>query len=167
MYKYSSKTNSFYPVSLIESYVDLPDDLVEVSEVIFNEFSGQAPVGKMRGADKKGLPAWVYLPEPEPLTQAQIEHDSRAVRDDFLSKTDKMTLIDYSIRDVRLTDEQRNQLIGIRDEFKRWPQSAGFPDLNKLPNMPLWLFNESISAGWNAPKEYVPSELLEFYELLD
>lgn len=101
------------------------------------------------------------------LTQAQLEADARNVRDELLLKTDKMILIDYSIRDVRLTDEQRNQLISVRDDFKKWPQAAGFPNIEKLPDMPLWLFNESISAGWNAPKEYVPRELLEFYEILN
>lgn len=158
MYKYSKTTNSFYPLSLLDSYCDLPSDLVEVSEEIFNVFSGQPPVGKQRGADNKGLPAWVDLPEPEPLTQAQIEASKRTDRDAFLLATDKMMLIDYSIKNVALSDAQRAKLIEVRNSFRTWTENEKWFN-SSLPNMPIWLMSEAVSNGWRPPRDYYPSEL--------
>lgn len=41
-YLYSAKNNIFYPadnLSIYEAAASLPDDLVEVSDAVFNEFS--------------------------------------------------------------------------------------------------------------------------------
>lgn len=158
MYKFSKTTNSFYPVSLLGSYSDLPNDLVDVDEQTFNEFSGQAPVGKQRGADKKGYPAWVDLPPPVPLTQGQIEASKRAERDAFLSATDKMLLVDYSIKNIVLSEIQRAKLIEVRNAFRTWTEAEKWHE-SSLPDMPIWLMNEAVSNGWIPPRNYYPSEL--------
>jgi len=36
-----------------------PSDAVLIDDTYFTEFSGQAPVGKMRGTGPDNLPAWV------------------------------------------------------------------------------------------------------------
>ncbi|WP_227658106.1 hypothetical protein [Enterobacter cancerogenus] len=48
-YWFSPKNNAFYPVALKESYEaagSLPDDIIDVSDDIFIEFSGTPPEGK-------------------------------------------------------------------------------------------------------------------------
>ncbi|WP_323851463.1 tail fiber assembly protein [Xenorhabdus szentirmaii] len=65
-YIYSAKTNSFYPIAWKQRYVEAeswPDDGVEISEEIFNDF-GETPAGKMRVAGADGLPAWGDIPPP-------------------------------------------------------------------------------------------------------
>lgn len=65
-YKFSAKTNSFYPESLREYYEaagTLPDDLIDVSDDTYSIFSGQPPEGKVR-SNVKGLPAWINIPPP-------------------------------------------------------------------------------------------------------
>ncbi|WP_143047629.1 hypothetical protein [Thorsellia anophelis] len=89
----------------------------------------------------------VEVEKPDPKVIA------RQCRDSFLSATDRMTVIDYTIADHRLTEEEREELIQVRDEFRRWPQSDTFPDLEKMPDMSYWLFFEALYLGWNAPDE--------------
>lgn len=65
-YKFSPKTNSFYPESLLELYKEagtLPDDLLGVSDEVYSIFSGQPPDGKVRG-NNDGVPTWVDIPPP-------------------------------------------------------------------------------------------------------
>ncbi|MFC0179029.1 hypothetical protein [Thorsellia kenyensis] len=78
---------------------------------------------------------------------------ARQYRDSFLIATDRMTVLDYTIADHRLTEAEREELIQVRDEFRRWPQSETFPDLTKMPDMGYWLFFEALYLGWDAPEE--------------
>lgn len=66
MYKYSASKNAFYPDSLIPEYTNsgtLPDDLLDVSDDIFMEYTGIPPSGKLRGADENGMPTWLNEPD--------------------------------------------------------------------------------------------------------
>lgn len=48
-YWFSPANNAFYPVALKESYVNaggLPNDLIEVEDSVFSEFSATPPEGK-------------------------------------------------------------------------------------------------------------------------
>lgn len=68
MYIFSKSTLSFYPAEMEEAYQQAgtwPDDGVDVTEEIFNEFNSTAPDGKQRGADADGYPAWVDIPQTE------------------------------------------------------------------------------------------------------
>ncbi len=63
--------NSFYPKSLLSVYANagsLPDDTIEVSDKIFDEFTQNVP-GKIRVTGPDGLPAWADIP---PLTTEQL-----------------------------------------------------------------------------------------------
>jgi len=65
-YSYSASQNVFLMNEWHESYVaagSWPDDAVEVTDIIFNEFSVPA-AGKIRVAGSGGLPAWTDIPPP-------------------------------------------------------------------------------------------------------
>ena len=52
-YFYSAKHNSFFPLELKEDYINgigWPDDAVEVTEQVYNEFTGEPPEGQKRVA---------------------------------------------------------------------------------------------------------------------
>ncbi|MDC9598995.1 tail fiber assembly protein [Xenorhabdus anantnagensis] len=67
-YYYSAKNNAFYPYELKKDYINAgswPDDVIEVDESIFSDFSGNMPPkGKVRIAGDDGLPAWADIPPP-------------------------------------------------------------------------------------------------------
>ncbi|EMX8467352.1 tail fiber assembly protein [Serratia ureilytica] len=72
-YKFSAKTNSFYPAAMLEDYRQagtLPDDLIDTDEEEYRTYTATPPVGKVRGANEHGAPAWVIPPPP---TQEQLE----------------------------------------------------------------------------------------------
>lgn len=65
-YYFSAKNNSFYLAELKPDYISnktWPDDLIEISDDIFNEYSSLPPEGKVRGS-KNGAPAWCDIPPP-------------------------------------------------------------------------------------------------------
>ncbi|HDT1382955.1 TPA: hypothetical protein QHQ63_003893 [Klebsiella aerogenes] len=66
--KYSPSLNTFFLAEFMQRYEQagtLPDDATDVSEEVFNEFSGEPPEGMMRVAGADGLPSWADLPEAE------------------------------------------------------------------------------------------------------
>ncbi|CRL43893.1 Caudovirales tail fibre assembly protein [Sodalis glossinidius str. 'morsitans'] len=68
-YKFSARTGSFFPVSMLNDYIkagSLPDDLVDVDETTFWQFCASPPSGKQRGANAQGYPAWIDVPPPTP-----------------------------------------------------------------------------------------------------
>ncbi|KJO81851.1 caudovirales tail fiber assembly family protein [Enterobacter hormaechei] len=155
-YWYSPKNNAFYPVALKKSYESagsLPDDLAEVTDEIFNEFSGTPPDGKVRVAGHDSLPCWQDKPVIQP-TAEEIQAEARKLRDSFIESTDKMIVPDFTISDVKLRDEQLDELYGVRSAFKRWPTSEGWPDV-ELPEIPQWILIEAVNNGYivfNWPK---------------
>ena len=71
-YLYSPKANSFYATSLSDEYDNagtLPDDAFTVDDSIYIEYSRKSPAGKVRVADKNGLPVWGDIP---PLTDEEL-----------------------------------------------------------------------------------------------
>lgn len=65
-YFFSAKTLSFYPAEMMREYKisgTWPDDAIEVTEEIFNEFI-ITPPGKVRGAMNDGKPCWIDIPPP-------------------------------------------------------------------------------------------------------
>ncbi len=152
MYYFSATTLSFYPAELLDVYAEagtLPADLVEIDDDAYAQFSDAQPTGKKRGADKKGKPVWVNVPVPV-TTVDDIAATARRYRDEFLTATDPLTIIDYSIDDSPLTDEQRGELMAARQIFKIWPTTAGWP-LVELPELPQWLLIEAVNQGYRVP----------------
>lgn len=66
-YVYSAGSNSFYPYVMENDYRDngmWPADCVDVSESVFEEFTGVPPDGKCRVPGRGGLPQWGDVPPP-------------------------------------------------------------------------------------------------------
>ncbi|BCU55310.1 tail fiber assembly protein [Enterobacter kobei] len=116
-YKYDPITNAFYPYSMKDSYIatgSWPDDGVDVTEDIYNEFSNQPPTGKVRITDDNGMPDWGDVP---PLTHEELIQQAA---------TKKQQLI-----------EQANDYMGR----KQWPGKAAIGRLkgDELNQYNLWL----------------------------
>lgn len=152
LYCFSPTTLDFYPRELLDIYRSagtLPNDVIEIEDDIYTQFSAQPPAGKVRGADKKGKPVWLDVPTPI-ITVDDIAATARRYRDAFIAATDALTIIDYSIDDSPLTDEQRGELMAVRLAFKAWPTVAGWP-LVELPELPQWLLIEAVNNGYRVP----------------
>ncbi|EOI3395499.1 tail fiber assembly protein [Enterobacter hormaechei] len=148
-YWFSPANNAFYPVALKESYVNagsLPNDLIEVEDTIFNEFSATPPDGKMRGVGDSGLPIWVDIPVVEESSE-QIKARARVLRDEFIVSTDRMLVSDFTINNIPLTAEQQAELLDVRQKFKVWPESEGWPKV-ELPEIPQWILIEAVNNGY-------------------
>jgi len=81
-YGYSAKTNIFYVIEDKERYEEFgnwPDDVKPISDDIWQKFSVQGPQGKMRGADKNGLPCWVDIPPPTRKEQVETAERKKAL----------------------------------------------------------------------------------------
>ncbi|EKI6742611.1 tail fiber assembly protein [Escherichia coli] len=81
-YWFSPENNAFYPVALKNDYLiagTLPDDLIEVSDNVFMEYSGTPPEGKERGVAEDGYPIWVSLPPLTPEEEAEAAAQRKAV----------------------------------------------------------------------------------------
>ncbi|EUM17872.1 MULTISPECIES: tail fiber assembly protein [Enterobacter cloacae complex] len=148
-YWFSPANNAFYPVALKESYVNagsLPNDLIEVEDSVFSEFSATPPEGKLRGIGSDGFPIWIDIPIVEESPE-QIQARARALRDEFIVSTDRMLVSDYTINNVLLTSEQQAELLDVRQKFKVWPESEGWPDI-ALPAIPQWILIEAANNGY-------------------
>jgi Caudovirales tail fibre assembly protein. len=155
-YWYSPKNNAFYPAALKKSYESagsLPDDLTEVTDEIFNEFSSTPPDGKERVTGHDSLPCWQDRPAIPP-TAEELQAKARKLRDSFIESTDKMIVPDFTISDAKLSNEQLDELYAVRSAFKRWPTSEDWPNV-ELPEIPQWILIEAVNNGYvvlNWPK---------------
>lgn len=80
-YKFSARTNAFYPVAqqaIYEQAGTWPADAVDVDDSVYQEFAANiTPVGKMRAAGDDGLPVWIDIPEPDPQLQSTRQTTSQ------------------------------------------------------------------------------------------
>lgn len=70
-YGFSASTGAFYVYEDRASYEEngnWPADVKPVSDEVWQAYCGQGPAGKVRGADRKGLPCWVDAPPPTKST---------------------------------------------------------------------------------------------------
>ncbi|MGU3835721.1 tail fiber assembly protein [Citrobacter portucalensis] len=148
-YWFSPANNAFYPMALKESYVNagsLPNDLIEVDDSIFNEFSATPPEGQMRGVGGDGLPIWIDIPVVEESPE-QIMARARTLRDEFIFSTDRMLVSDFTINNAPLTTAQKAELLDVRQKFKLWPENEGWPAI-ELPAIPQWILIEAVNNGY-------------------
>ncbi|WIJ64020.1 tail fiber assembly protein [Serratia nevei] len=88
-YGFSASTGAFYVCEDRASYEEngnWPTDVKPVSDKIWQTYCGQGPVGKVRGADRKGLPCWVDTPPPTKAEQREIAERQKARRLEKASK---------------------------------------------------------------------------------
>lgn len=67
-YIFSPHENMFYPIELRTLYREWPNDAIDVTDSVFDEFTGAPPDGKIRGVDNSGMPCWVDIPEVSCVT---------------------------------------------------------------------------------------------------
>ncbi|WP_232807923.1 tail fiber assembly protein [Serratia liquefaciens] len=130
-FKFSPKTNSFYPESLLEYYEEagtLPDDLVDVSDEAYSIFSGQPPEGKVRGS-KKGKPAWVNIP---PLTKEQLQQQAEIQKQSDMDKTNNIIApLERAVRLGLATKEEQSALT----EWETYSVLLSRIDTSEAPNI--------------------------------
>lgn len=90
---------------------------------------------------------WSYLDGVIVRTEDQKASVARVLRDTFLKTTDGMMVLDYTVNDVLLTDEQRAVAVATRVSFKQWPTQKGWPNI-PLPSVPDWMMTEAIAKGF-------------------
>lgn len=80
-YGFSATTRAFYVYEDQKSYEEngnWPEDVKPVSDQVWEKYCIQAPAGKERGANKRGLPCWVDAP---PLShQARVNEATNKKR---------------------------------------------------------------------------------------
>ncbi len=76
MYFYSPGNNGFYISGFNDS--DMPPDVIEIGQAIFNEYSESPPSGKCRVAGEDGLPSWIDIPAPTQEEIIAANEDKRA-----------------------------------------------------------------------------------------
>ena len=148
-YWFSPVNNAFYPVALKDSYEkagSLPNDLVEVDDTVFEEFSATPPEGKIRDVGNDGMPIWIDIPVVE-VRPDQIKARARSLRDEFIVSTDRMLVSDFTVNNVLLTSEQLSELLDVRQKFKVWPELEGWPAI-ELPAIPQWILIEAVNNGY-------------------
>ncbi|ORM50743.1 tail fiber assembly protein [Mixta calida] len=151
-YWFSPEHNAFYPKALENVYKSagaLPSDLKDVSDDVFMKYSGMPPAGKIRAPDNEGFPCWADMPVPK-LSEDELKAQARKLRDDFILSTDRMLVVDYTINDISLSDEQREELLKVRASFKTWPNDDGWPKI-ALPEIPSWILIEAVDNGYVVP----------------
>lgn len=126
-YKFSAKTNSFYPVELLESYEEagtLPTDLLDVTDEAYTIFIEQPPEGKVRGS-KKGMPAWVNISPP---SEDQAKEYAGIKKQQLIDQSDAIILhLERAVRLNMATDEEKVQL----DAWERYSVLLGRVDISK------------------------------------
>ncbi|RDL25966.1 tail fiber assembly protein [Serratia fonticola] len=88
-YGYSAKTNIFYVIEDKKGYEEFgnwPDDVKPISDELWKKFSVQGPPGKMRGANKNGMPCWVDIPPPTREQQIDAAERKKALQLEKASK---------------------------------------------------------------------------------
>ncbi len=110
-YGYSAKNNTFYVLERTSSYESAgtwPDDVVDVSDEMFIEYSGDRPLGKVRAAGDCGLPVWVDENKDDITTDADL------IR---LAETKKSLLMAFADNSIRPLERAKQLGIATDDEL--------------------------------------------------
>nr|WP_258953870.1 hypothetical protein [Yersinia bercovieri] len=122
-------------------YSTLTGEAIEVTEL------GDYPPNTTDSAPPK-FNQWdgvQWVPDNDLLTTV-----ARHYRDAFIVATDPLMVSDYSIDDVPLTTQQRDELIATRATYRAWPTVENWP-LIELPELPQWLLVEAVNQGYRVP----------------
>lgn len=130
MYLFSAKTCGFYPKAEIDAYINagtLPEDTIEVSEDIRNEYNVSPPAGFKLGTDSSGMPAWVDLTAKEKNSNNELLRASlRAIADSEISwrqdAVDADIATDREVSELAEWRKYRVLLMRIDTTDPEWPQ---------------------------------------------
>lgn len=109
-YYYSASSNSFFALSLKQSYEDSgtwPEDGVPVSDDIFSEFTSEPPEGMIRSS-KDGYPAWIAKPPPSKEEMQQFASSEKARLMDLAAKM--IAPLQDAVDLDMATDKEKNSL---------------------------------------------------------
>ncbi|HFI3232780.1 TPA: tail fiber assembly protein [Escherichia coli] len=132
-YFFSPENKAFYSFlwkAEFDAAESWPDDAVEVTDEIFAEFSANPPLGKMLGAGKDGLPAWIDIPAPsrEELI-AEAEQQKSAL---LLEAQAAIGLWQTELQLGIISDEDKASLIAWMNYIKavQAVDTSAAPDIN-------------------------------------
>lgn len=129
-YIFSATDNAFYPLSMRQQYTDAgtwPENGIRVSDDIFNEFTGPAPAGKIRGVVNE-MPAWVDLPPPTPR---QLIDQAEQKKETLRATADKEIVWRQDAVDAELATEEETVALS---EWKKYRVLLMRVDASK----PVW-----------------------------
>ncbi|MGJ0639414.1 tail fiber assembly protein [Xenorhabdus bovienii] len=133
MYIYSAKNNGFCLIAWKQRYIDAgtwPEDEIEVSEAVFNEFAiMDPPTGKRRVAGSDGLPAWGDIPPPTPeqlQQQAEREKQSR-----MSQAANSIAPLQYAVDLKMATDKEQ----AVLTEWKKYCVLLNRVDCTTAPDI--------------------------------
>lgn len=134
---YSKSTDCTY---LERVHSVMPDDVIEISDALYQEVFANPMLGKIRSVDESGLP---ILIDPPGLTPEEREKQERSWRDEQI---DSVLWLRERHRDQidlnqtpSLTTEQFSELLIYIRNLRDWPQSADFPSAEARPVVPSWI----------------------------
>lgn len=123
----------FYPYDLKSDYEASgawPEDGLDVSDEVFNEFAGNAPPeGKVLGVGASGEPVWEDAPLP---TEEALATQARAERNRLLSEVDSIS----PVRWAGMTKAEQDGWVAYRQALLDVPQQEGFPNDIIWPDRP-------------------------------
>lgn len=135
---YRAIDGGFYEPSI--HGVNMPDDVVEISDSLYFELLKGQENGKQIEPDKQGFPKLV---EPPALTPAQLADQERIWRDAELAATDPLVARHRDELEgdapTTLTQEQYVELQTYRRALRNWSEADGFPLVDHRPLKPAWL----------------------------
>lgn len=105
---FSAKSNAFYFLDEEAAYRRngiWQEDIIPVSDEVWQQFAGTPPEGKQRGSGKEGMPVWTDIPEQEYST---IE-DNQAIKNALLEKADTEIRMLAVVHDVYGLNEEEKQ----------------------------------------------------------
>ncbi|MDC9593492.1 tail fiber assembly protein [Xenorhabdus sp. IM139775] len=111
MNEYKFYKNTFYAYALrteYESAGSWPAVGVDVSESVFTEFTGSAPIGKIRIVGPDGLPAWGDIPPPTPEQLQQQAESQKRYR--LSQAANSIAPLQYAVDLEMATDAERAAL---------------------------------------------------------
>ena len=134
----------YYSESTGTTYIEgihkvMPNDVVEISDELFDEVIANAPIDKVRG-HKDGLPFLMDAPPPgiDQLRAAErVWRDLEIERIKWLRERHRDE-VDMG-RTASLAQDQFAELLVFIQLLRDWPESTEFPKQEKRPAAPSWI----------------------------
>lgn len=138
MYLYSKSKNLFYLKENIDNYKItgvLPGDCIDVTDEVFNKYSGHPPSGKVRIAGEDGMPAWGDIPSP--------------TRDELIAivENERQRLLAYA--DVVMQDWRTELMLGEISDDNKAKLSEWLAYKNEVKSVDVTTNPEHVN--WPAP----------------
>ncbi|MFJ2488037.1 phage tail protein [Pseudomonas sp. NPDC087639] len=139
----------YYSKSTDCTYLDrvhsvMPDDVIEISDALYQEVFANPMLGKIRSLDESGLP---ILIDPPGLTSEEREKLERSWRDEQINTVLWLRERHRDQLDLNqtpsLTTEQFSELLIYIRSLRDWPQSPDFPSAEARPIVPSWIAEQT------------------------